>query len=194
MKKALRRTVRILSGRRNEFVVAACALGLLFVCVRPHAALAQAQSYPSHPIKIIVGPSPDVFSRVIAQELHDAWGQPVIVEPRPGAGGKIAATAVSSAQPDGYTLLFATPTYTLNSAMHLASYDLAKDFSPVALLGVISYVLVVNPSVPAKSVAELIAYAKSKPGGLNCASAGVGTAPQLACELVNKWAGTRIVQ
>jgi tripartite-type tricarboxylate transporter receptor subunit TctC len=154
---------------------------------------AQAQNYPSRPIKIIVGPSPDIFSRIIAEQLQDVWGQAVVVEPRPGAGGKLAATAVSTAAPDGYTLLFATPTYTLNTAMKLASYDLMKEFEPVAIIGLISYALVVHPSVPAKSVSELVAYAKAHPGGLNCASAGIGTVPHLACELVNKLGGVDIV-
>ena len=102
---------------------------------------AHAQSFPNHPIKIIVGPSPDVFSRIIAEHLQQAWGQPVVVEPRPGAGGKLAVTAVSSAAPDGHTLLFATPTYTLNTAMKVASYDL-REFVPVANIGLISYALV----------------------------------------------------
>ena len=144
-------------------------------------------------MKIIVGPSPDVFSRIIAEDLTAAWNQPVVVEPRPGAGGKIAASAVQNAAPDGYTLLFATPTYTINTAMKLASYDLLKDFAPVALSGLISYALVVHPSVPAKSVAELVAYAKANPGKLNCASAGIGTVPQIACAYLNKLAGTNII-
>jgi tripartite-type tricarboxylate transporter receptor subunit TctC len=154
---------------------------------------AQTQNYPSRPIKIIVGPSPDVFSRIVGERLQQDWGQPVIVEPRPGAGGKLAATAVQMAAPDGYTMLFATPTYTLNTAMKLASYDLLKDFEPVALTGLISYALVIHPSVPVKSVAELVAYAKANPGKLNCASAGIGTVPHIACEYLNKVAGINIV-
>ncbi len=188
---------RFLSGMRNRFSVAIWIAGFLLALGWPPSAGAQTQntarSFPNRAIKIIVGPSPDIFSRVIAQELQDIWGQPVVVEPRPGAGGKIAATAVSSAEPDGYTLLFATPTYTLNTAMKLASYDLARDFEPVSLLGVISYVLVVHPSVSARSVAELVALARQRRGALNCASAGVGTVPQLACELLNKSAGVEIV-
>jgi tripartite-type tricarboxylate transporter receptor subunit TctC len=152
-----------------------------------------AQDYPSRAIKIIVGPSPDVFSRIIAEHLQKVWGQPVVVEPRPGAGGKIAAGAVQMAAPDGYTMLFASPTYTLNTAMKIASYDLLKDFEPVAITGLISYALVVNPSIPAQSVAELVAYAKANPGKINCASAGVGTVPHIACEYLNKIAGTNIV-
>src|SRR5215472_14544573 len=122
----------------------------------------RAQDFPNRPIKLVVGPSPDVFSRIIAEHLQQAWGQPVVVEPRPGAGGKLAAAAVASAEPDGHTLLFATPTYTLNAAMKLASYDV-KEFEPVSIIGLISYALVVHPSVPARSVAELVALAKARP-------------------------------
>src|SRR6516164_148937 len=75
-----------------------------------------AQRFPTRPIRLVIGPSPDVFSRIIAEHLQQAWGQPVVVEPRPGAGGELAAAAVASAEPDGHTLLFATPTYTLNAA------------------------------------------------------------------------------
>ena len=154
---------------------------------------ARSQDFPTRPIRLIVGPSPDVFSRIIAEHLQQAWGQPVVVEPRPGAGGKLAAAAVASAEPDGHTLLFATPTYTLNAAMKLASYDLVKEFEPVSIIGLISYALVVHPSVPARSVAELVALAKARPGALNCASAGIGTVPHLACETLNKSAGVNIV-
>jgi tripartite-type tricarboxylate transporter receptor subunit TctC len=154
---------------------------------------ARAQDFPNRPIRLIVGPSPDVFSRIIGEHLQQAWGQPVVVEPRPGAGGKLAAAAVASAEPDGHTLLFATPTYTLNTAMKLASYDLVKEFEPVSIIGLISYALVVHPSVPARSVAGLVALAKARPGGLNCASAGIGTVPHLACETLNKSADVNVV-
>jgi tripartite-type tricarboxylate transporter receptor subunit TctC len=153
----------------------------------------RAQDFPNRPIRLIVGPSPDVFSRIIAEHLQQAWGQSVVVEPRPGAGGKLAAAAVASAEPDGHTLLFATPTYTLNAAMKLASYDLVKEFEAVSIIGLISYALVVNPDLPARSVAELVALAKSRPGQLNCGSAGIGTVPHLACETLNKSAGVDIV-
>jgi tripartite-type tricarboxylate transporter receptor subunit TctC len=154
---------------------------------------APAQDFPTRPIKLVIGPSPDVFSRIIAEHLQQAWGQPVVVEPRPGAGGKLAASAVASAEPDGHTLLFATPTYTLSTAMKLASYDLVKEFESVSLIGLISYALVVHPSVPAHSVAELVAREKARPGALNCASAGIGTVPHLACETLNKSAGINVV-
>lgn len=172
----------------SSVVGLACAL-----TTSPLLSAAQDTDFPKHAIKIIVGPSPDVFSRVVAEHLQQAWGQPVIVEPRPGAGGKIAVNAVLAASPDGYTMLFATPTYTLNTAMKFATYDLLGEFDSVAIVGLISYALVVHPSVPAKSVAELIDYAKHNPGKLNCASAGIGTVPHLACEYLNKVAGVRIV-
>lgn len=170
-------------------------VGLAFVLVAAlfYRAAAQDADFPKHAIKIVVGPSPDVFSRIVAEHLQQAWGQSVIVEPRPGAGGKIAVNAVLAAPPDGYTMLFTTPTYTLNTAMKVASYDLLKEFDSVAIVGLISYALVAHPSVPAKSVAELVDYARRNPGKLNCASAGIGTVPHLACEYLNKVAGVRIV-
>jgi tripartite-type tricarboxylate transporter receptor subunit TctC len=169
----------------------AATLAFAPLCSAP--AVAQADSFPNHPVKIIIGPSPDIFSRIVGEHLQQAWGQPVVVEPRPGAGGKIAVQAVSAAPPDGYSMLFATPTYTLNTAMGTASYDIMKEFDPVALIGLISYALVINPNVPVNSVAELVAYAKANPGKLNCASAGIGTVPHLACEYLNKVAGINIV-
>ena len=169
------------------------AVALISWLVLGAAAWSQSQSYPSHPVKILIGPSPDIFARIVGEHLQQAWGQPIVVEPRPGAGGKLAVQAVSTAAPDGYTMLFATPTYTLNTAMKAASYDLLKEFEPVAIIGLISYALVIHPSIPAKSVAELVAYAKQNPGKLNCASAGIGTVPHLACEFLNKVAGINIV-
>jgi tripartite-type tricarboxylate transporter receptor subunit TctC len=170
-----------------------CAVALISWLVLGAAAWAQSTSYPSHPVKILIGPSPDIFARIVGEHLQQAWGQPVVVEPRPGAGGKLAVQAVSTAAPDGYTMLFATPTYTLNTAMKAASYDLLKEFEPVAIIGLISYALVINPNVPVHSVKELVDYAKANPGKLNCASAGIGTVPHLACEFLNKVAGINIV-
>ena len=169
--------------------VAGRIVALALTSVSVSVASAQAPNFPNHTIKIIVGPSPDVFSRIVAEHLQHAWGQPVVVEPRPGAGGKLAATAVQTAAPDGHTILFATPTYTLNTVMKLASYDLVKEFVPVAIIGLISYALVTHPSVPAKSASELVAYAKANP----VASAGIGTAPHIACEYLNTLAATNIL-
>src|SRR5215813_15462291 len=177
-------------ARRPSLIL---AMTTITVALAAYPLPGRAQDFPNRPIKLVVGPSPDVFSRIIGEHLQQAWGQPVVVEPRPGAGGKLAAAAVAVAEPDGHTLLFATPTYTLNAAMKLASYDLVKEFEPVSIVGLISYALVVHPSVPARSVAELVALAKARPGALNCASAGIGTVPHLACETLNKSAGVNVV-
>src|SRR5262249_35160745 len=157
------------------------------------ASFALAQNFPTRPIRIILGPSPDVFVRILAQQLQENFGQSVVIEPRPGGGGKIAVNAVSTAEPDGHTLLFATPTYTLSTAMKTATYDLEKELEPVSIFGLIAYVLVVHPGVPAQSVPELVALAKARPGQINCASAGIGTVPHIACEVLNKLAGIDLV-
>src|SRR5215472_2302735 len=178
--------------RRPSLILAMTTIAVALAAY-PSPDPVRAQDFPNRPIKLIVGPSPDVFSRIIGEHLQQAWGQPVVVEPRPGGGGKLAAAAVAGAEPDGHTLLFATPTYTLNAAMKLASHDLVKDFEAVSLIGLISYALVVHPSVEARSVAELVALAKAHPGKLNCGSAGIGTVPHIACETLNKSAGVNIV-
>jgi tripartite-type tricarboxylate transporter receptor subunit TctC len=179
-----------MGGKHIAWVAALAICAQLAGAAPGHA---QADDFPNHPVRIIVGPSPDVFARIIAEHLTEAWKQPVVVEHRPGGGGKIAVAAVASAQPDGHTLLFATPTYTLATAMGVANFDFLKELAPAALMGQISYALVVHPSVPAKSVAELVALAKQKPGQLNCASAGYGTVPHLACETFNNLAGVNVL-
>ena len=179
--------------RRNAQRLAGTAIAICVGLSWSAQALAQATDFPNRPVKIIVGPSPDVFSRIIAEHLQEAWKQPVVVESKPGGGGKLAVAAVTGSRPDGHTLLFATPTYTLATAMRLATYDFAKDFEPAALIGVIAYTMVVHPSVPAKSIAELVALARQKPGEINCGSAGYGTVPHLACETFNKVAGVQVV-
>src|SRR3954462_9729080 len=109
-----------------------------------------------------------------------AWGQPVIVDHRAGGGGTISAEAVAKAAPDGYTLLLMTGTHAINPSIYKTNYDMVRDFAPVTLLGSTPFVLAVHPSVPVKSVAELIKLAKEKPGALNYGSGGSGTPPHLA--------------
>jgi tripartite-type tricarboxylate transporter receptor subunit TctC len=152
-----------------------------------------AQNYPAKPIRFIVGPGPDALARVIGQKLTDAWGQPVIIDQRGGGGGTISAEAVAKAAPDGYTLLWATGTHTINPSLYKVSYDMVRDFAPVTLLASTPFILAVHPSVSANSVGELIALAKSKPGALNYGSGGSGTPPHLATELFKTLAGVSMV-
>ena len=152
-----------------------------------------AQDYPDRPIRVVVGPGPDIVARVFGAKMGELLGQPIVVEPRPGAGGVIAAQTVAAAPPDGYTLLQVTASYTINTALQSSPLDLRKDFAPVGHVSTIPFVLVVHPSVPTKSLAELIAYAKANPGKLNYASSGIGTPPHLAGELFKSMAGVDIV-
>src|SRR6267142_2755533 len=154
---------------------------------------ARAQDYPSRFIRVVVGPGPDIVARLFGAKITDVLRQQVVVEPRPGAGGTIASQTVAAAAPDGYTLLLASASYTINTALQQSPYDLNKDFAPVGLVVTTPFVLVVHPSVPTKTVAELIAYAKANPGKLNYASSGIGTPPHLAGELFKSTAGVDIV-
>lgn len=141
----------------------------------------------------MVGPGPDIVARVLGPKMTEVLGQPVVVEQRPGAGGVIASQTVSTAPPDGYMLLQATASYTINTALQTSQFDLGRDFAPVGRVSTSPFVLVVHPSVPARTLAELIAYAKANPGKLNYASAGIGTPPHLAGELFKAMAGVDIV-
>jgi len=154
---------------------------------------AYAQDYPNRVIRIVVGPGPDIVARLFSSKISETLGQSVIVEQRPGAGGVIAAQTVAAAPPDGYTLLQATASYTINTALQSASLDLGRDFAPVAMVSTVPFVLVLHPSVPAKTLSDLIAYAKANPGKLNYASSGNGTPPHLAGELFKSTAGVDIV-
>jgi tripartite-type tricarboxylate transporter receptor subunit TctC len=156
-------------------------------------AAAHAQTYPTRPIRVLVGPGPDIVARLFAPKMSEVLGQQVIVEPRPGAGGVIAAQSVANAPADGYLLLQATASYTINTATGALPLDLAKDFAPIELVSTTPFVLVVDPSLLVKNLGELIAYAKANPGKLNYASSGVGTPPHLAGELFKSMAGVDIV-
>ena len=161
----------------------------------PAAALAQ--GYPSKPVRVIVpyppgGPT-DIVARTVSQKLTEQTGQTFVVENRAGAGGNLGAEAVARAQPDGYTLLVATTAHAINpSLFRNLGYQLTKDLAPVSLLTSGPLVIVANPSLPAQSVQELIALAKSKPGGLDYASSGNGQSTHLAAELFNSQAGIRM--
>lgn len=155
---------------------------------------AHAQNYPAKPIRFIVGPGPDVLARLIGQKLTDSWGQQVVVDQRPGAGGIIAADTVAKSIPDGYTLLLTTGAYTINATLYpKLPYDLERDLAPVSLLASISFLVIVPPSLPAKNMRELVQLAKAKPGSLNCAHSGPGTTAHLGCEMLKSSARIDIV-
>jgi len=162
-------------------------------------ALAQAQAYPSKGIKIVVpfavGGIADTFGRVVAQKLSESWGQTVIVENKTGAGGNIGADLVAKSPPDGYTLVVGNiGTHAVNPfLMKNMPYDPLKDFVPVAHLLDAEGLLVVHPSLPVKTVPELITYAKANPGKLAYASGGMGTTSHLAGELFKSMAGVDMV-
>ena len=172
-----------------------CAVGIFFALV---TALAHAQTYPTKPIRLVVpfppGGATDILARDVAQKLTEAWGQSVIVDNRPGAGGNIGSELVAKSAPDGYTLEMGTVgTHAINASLYAKMpYDHVKDFTPVILVAGVPNVLVVNPAVPANSVAELVAYAKANPGKLNFASSGNGTSIHLSGELFKVMAGVQI--
>ncbi len=158
----------------------------------------QAPAYPSRPIRLVVpfppGGATDILARDVAQKLTEAWGQSVVVDNRPGAGGNIGTELVAKAAPDGYTLMMGTVgTHAINASLYAKMpYDHIKDFAPVILVAGVPNVLVVNPSLPVNSVAELIAYAKANPGKLNFASSGNGTSIHLSGELFKVMAGVQM--
>ena len=177
--------------------LAAIAL-VVFAC---GATASQAQDkpagYPTKPIRIIVGIAAagglDTMTRLAAQKLSERWGQPVIVDNRPGGGTVLAMDLVVKAQPDGYTLLAASDTLMMNGVLKRAEYDVRTAFIPIVQLTTQPYMLIVNPSLPVKSVKELIAYAKSKPGALNYGSQGMGTTGHIGWERFKFMSGVDIV-
>jgi len=157
-----------------------------------------AQQYPVRPIRLIVGFPPggaqDTLGRVVAQRLTEAFGQQVVVDNRAGAGGSIAAEIAAKSVPDGYTLNFTSLPHLINPHLYRkVGYDAIKDFTPVAQFVTVSLALAVNPSVPARSVKELIALAKEKPGQIDYASPGSGSSGHLAMELFKTMAGVDFV-
>jgi tripartite-type tricarboxylate transporter receptor subunit TctC len=157
-----------------------------------------ADEYPSRPIRILVGFSggstTDILARTVGQKMKEAWGQPVLVDNRPGAGGINAASVVASAAPDGYTLLVVSAGHAATAAMFTKlPYDTLKDFAGVSNIANVPSLLVVSPALGVKSVRELVALAKAKPGQLNFSSPGVGSANHLAGELFTNLAGIRAV-
>ena len=170
-----------------------CVIGLAVSSVGTVSGL-YAQNFPTKPVRFVIGPAPDLLPRLISQKLSEGWGQQVVVDQRQGAGGIVAAEGVAKSAPDGYTWLMSTGSfYVIDALYSTLSYNMVKDFAPVTLMATIPFIAVVNPSVPAKSLAELVQLAKGQPGKMTYASAGTGTTTQLAAELFKLSTKTDIV-
>jgi tripartite-type tricarboxylate transporter receptor subunit TctC len=160
-------------------------------------ASAVGQNYPTKPIRLISpfapGGGTDILARGIATRVAESFGQPIVVDNRPGAGGMTGAELVAKAPPDGYTLIMVASTYATTSAYGRPSYDPIDGIQPIILIGTTGLVMTVHPSVPAKSVQELVAYAKANPNKLNHASVGAGSIPHLALELFKLETGIQCV-
>jgi tripartite-type tricarboxylate transporter receptor subunit TctC len=176
-------------------IVAAAAAAL---CSVAPAALAQAASYPGKPIRMIVpftpGSATDVMGRLVGERLTAAWGQPVIVDNKPGAGGTIGIRETARAEPDGYTVVIVSSGHAVNHVLYKdLGYDTLKDLAGVALLGTLPSVLIVPPSLGVKTVKELVEAAKAKPGEFNYATAGVGSGAHVSIEKFNVATGIKAV-
>jgi tripartite-type tricarboxylate transporter receptor subunit TctC len=177
---------------RRSFLAAA---GL---AVAPALARAQGGAYPNRPIRIVVplppGGSPDYLSRLLAERLPAALGQPIVVENKPGAGGTIGREVVARAAPDGYTLVMSESAHVLSASLGAKlPYEPIRDFEPIALTGVIPFVLTVNASFPAQTLNEFISAAKARPGTLTYGTAGIGSPHQFAAELLATTSGAQFV-
>jgi tripartite-type tricarboxylate transporter receptor subunit TctC len=174
---------------RRQFLQLAAAVSVF----SSPSQLTHAQSYPTRPVHLIegfgAGSAPDIVARLIGQSLSERLGQAFIVENRAGASSNIAAEAVVRASPDGYTLLLITTANTVNTTMFKLGFNFIRDIAPVASIVRVPFVMEVHPSVPAKTVAEFIAYAKAKPGKVNLASAGIGSGTHVAGEMFKTMAG-----
>jgi tripartite-type tricarboxylate transporter receptor subunit TctC len=183
----MRRVIRIFAALVMSFAV--CGF----------SQVAHAQAFPSKPIKIVVtfplGGAPDILARLLGSKMQENWGQPVIVDNRAGAGGNIGADYVAKSPADGYTVVMGTVgTHAINASLYSKMpYDPVRDFAPVILVAQTPNLLVVNPAVPAKTVQELIDYAKASPGKVFFGSPGVGTSIHVSGELFNTMAGVKTV-
>ena len=171
---------------------------LLAVVALAVGASASAQQYPSGPLRIVVpftpGGGTDILARLIAQKLNESWGQPVVVDNRPGAAGTVGTAFVAKAAGDGHTLLIVPAGYAGNPGLYKKlPYDQTRDLAPVSWLASGPLILVVHPSLPAKSVKELIAFARARPGEINFGSSGAGTLPHLSAELFNSMSAIKMV-
>jgi tripartite-type tricarboxylate transporter receptor subunit TctC len=174
------------------------AIAAAALCAAQPAFAQSATAYPNKPIHIIVtftsGGAPDILGRLIGDKLSAAWGQTVIVENKPGAGGNIGSDAVAKAEPNGDTFLIASVGMATNQYLYAKlSYDPARDFAPITMIAMVPNLLIVNNQLPVKDTAELVAYARANPGKLTYGSSGIGTSVHLAGELFQKLTGTKMV-
>ena len=181
----------------RNFPTGAALLAAL-VAFAPVAVRAQADAYPSKPIRFILpfppGGGTDILGRLLAERLARRLAQPVVIENRGGAGGNVGAEAAARSAPDGYTIVLVAPSLAISPSLYKKlAYDPVKDFAPVSLVATVPNVMVTNPSIPAKTLSDFIALAKSKPGAMNFGSGGNGTSNHLAGELFNIVAGVRLV-
>jgi tripartite-type tricarboxylate transporter receptor subunit TctC len=175
-----------------------CA-GAIDIAGAQGTSIGTAQSYPAKPVRLIVAAAPggnlDLIARSVAQALTASLGSPMVVENRPGANAIIGTEYVARSAPDGYTVLMAAPGFLIAPMMmRSAPYDPLRDFTGVSLIATLAQMLVVHPSVPAKTVRELIALAKARPGELNCVTSGNGSGSHLAMELFTRQAGVRLTR
>jgi len=173
-------------------IVCAAALALAWV------GDAAAQAYPNRPVRVIIpqsaGGSTDLAVRAVTQRLGDVFGQSVVVDNRPGAGSLVGTELVAKAAPDGYTLLGVASSFSINPSLHARlPFDPVRDFAPISRLCALPHILVVHPAVPVKSLKELIALARAKPGQLNVATSGISTSTHMAAELFMYMTGTKMV-
>ena len=181
-----------------RYVVRSLPLGLVALLILGVVTGGSAQTYPNKPIRLIVGFPPggstDITARLVGQKLSASLGQPLVIDNKPGAGSNLGAEIAAKAAPYGYTLLMCTIANSINYSLYKdLYYDLIKDFAPVTQTTSMLSFLVIHPSLPVRSVKELIALAKSKPGELNYASSGVGNSPHLAGEMFKMMAGVDMV-
>jgi tripartite-type tricarboxylate transporter receptor subunit TctC len=178
-------------------MVIAAAAGLAFACGHALAQTA-AEAYPAKPIRFILpfppGGGTDILGRIIAERLTANLGQPVVLENRGGAGGNVGAEAAAKAAPDGYTIVLAAPSLAISPSLYAKlNYDPVKDLAPISLVGTVPNVLITYPALPAQTLGEFIALAKTRPGSMNFGSGGSGTSNHLAGELFNNVAGVKLV-
>ena len=183
-----------MNGPRRRFLQLAAGAAVLPLSVR----FARAEDYPSRPVHILVGQaagsSTDITARLVTQPMSQHFGQQFVIDIRPGATGNIATESVVRAAPDGYTLLVMNSQNTINAALYTKlTFDFVHDIAPIALVDRVPLVMEVNPSFPAKTVPEFIAYAKANPGKINMASAGIGGPQHVAGELFKYMAGVDLV-